>query len=194
MVISQNAVSRPERYQDARLEVEFTSVSASLDSRGIVLTRKEYELLAFLVQHAGETIPPRHSPGESLALQRKTPRANTGRSYSPRSEEVSAPTTADTSKRSSESVTVFNPFCKRPSPPDHSDRALQLESLLNMTSNLVCESCDCLCCRRKALVSILSATPPLSWRRGILRPDDGDAVCPPLGDKKQIPTSESSLH
>ena len=57
MVISQNAVSRPERYQDARLEVEFTSVSASLDSRGIVLTRKEYQLLAFLVQHAGETVP-----------------------------------------------------------------------------------------------------------------------------------------
>ena len=57
MVISQNAVSRPERYQDARLEVDFTSVSTSLDSRGIVLTRKEYELLAFLVQHAGETVP-----------------------------------------------------------------------------------------------------------------------------------------
>ena len=57
MVISQNAASRPERYQDARLEVDFTSVSASLDSRGIVLTQKEYELLAFLVQHAGETVP-----------------------------------------------------------------------------------------------------------------------------------------
>jgi DNA-binding response OmpR family regulator len=57
VVISQDAVSRPKRYQDALLEVDFTSVSASLDSRPIVLTRKEHELLAFLVQNAGETIP-----------------------------------------------------------------------------------------------------------------------------------------
>ncbi len=49
--------SKPERYQDPHLEVDFARASASLDARRMVLTRKEYELLSLLVQNAGEIIP-----------------------------------------------------------------------------------------------------------------------------------------
>jgi two-component system alkaline phosphatase synthesis response regulator PhoP len=57
MAFNQNAVSRPERYQDPHLEVDFTSASAWLDSHPIILTRKEYALLSLLVQNAGEVVP-----------------------------------------------------------------------------------------------------------------------------------------
>ena len=57
MPLNSGEVSRSERYQDPHLEVDFTHTSASLDSRHIVLTRKEYELLSLLVQNAGEIIP-----------------------------------------------------------------------------------------------------------------------------------------
>ena len=57
MAFDQNVVSRPERYQDPHLEVDFTTASARLDSHPIVLTRKEYALLSLLVQNAGEIIP-----------------------------------------------------------------------------------------------------------------------------------------
>src|SRR5690242_8078695 len=51
------AVTGPERYQDAHLDVDFARATAAVDSRRIVLTKKEYELLALLVQNAGEIIP-----------------------------------------------------------------------------------------------------------------------------------------
>jgi len=54
MLFTQSAV---ERYQDPHLEVDFARASAALDSRRMVLTRKEYELLSLLVQNAGEIIP-----------------------------------------------------------------------------------------------------------------------------------------
>jgi len=54
---AQNAVSRPERYQDPHLEVDFKTSSAWLDSHPIILTRKEYALLSLLVQNAGEIVP-----------------------------------------------------------------------------------------------------------------------------------------
>ena len=57
MVSTQSVVSRPERYQDPHLEVDFARASASLDSHRMVLTRKEFELLSLLVQNAGEIIP-----------------------------------------------------------------------------------------------------------------------------------------
>ena len=57
MTFNQNAVSRPERYQDPHLELDFTSASAWLDSDPIILTRKEYALLSLLVQNAGEIVP-----------------------------------------------------------------------------------------------------------------------------------------
>ena len=44
-------------YRDAHLEVQFEGRNARLDSEPIVLTRKEYELLALLVENAGEIIP-----------------------------------------------------------------------------------------------------------------------------------------
>jgi DNA-binding response OmpR family regulator len=57
LTITQNTVSRPGRYEDSHLEVDFGRASASLDSRRMVLTRKEFELLSLLVQNAGEIIP-----------------------------------------------------------------------------------------------------------------------------------------
>jgi len=57
LTITQNTVSRPGRYEDSHLEVDFARASASLDSHRMVLTRKEFELLSLLVQNAGEIIP-----------------------------------------------------------------------------------------------------------------------------------------
>ncbi len=48
-------VSMP--YRDEHLTMDFSQQSAVLDAERMVLTRKEYDLLALLVQHAGEIIP-----------------------------------------------------------------------------------------------------------------------------------------
>jgi DNA-binding response OmpR family regulator len=44
-------------YGDEHLSVDFDQQVCSLDGQRMVLTRKEYDLLALLVQHAGEIIP-----------------------------------------------------------------------------------------------------------------------------------------
>ena len=44
-------------YRDEHLVMDFAQQSAILDSERLILTRKEYDLLALLVQHAGEIIP-----------------------------------------------------------------------------------------------------------------------------------------
>src|SRR5215470_11650188 len=44
-------------YRDEHLCLDFDQQTAVLDSQRMVLTRKEYDLLALLVQHAGEIIP-----------------------------------------------------------------------------------------------------------------------------------------
>ena len=44
-------------YRDEHLAMDFTQQAVMLDSERVVLTRKEYDLLALLVQHAGEIIP-----------------------------------------------------------------------------------------------------------------------------------------
>jgi len=44
-------------YNDEHLVIDFAQQTATLDSQRMVLTRKEYDLLALLVQHAGEIIP-----------------------------------------------------------------------------------------------------------------------------------------
>ncbi|MEO7651227.1 MAG: winged helix-turn-helix domain-containing protein [Bryobacteraceae bacterium] len=57
MVVTPSNTVKPERYQDSHLEVDFARALAALDSKRIILTRKEYELLSLLVQNAGEIIP-----------------------------------------------------------------------------------------------------------------------------------------
>jgi DNA-binding response OmpR family regulator len=57
MVVSPTAVSRPERYRDLHLDMDFAKAFAALDSCPMVLTRKEYALLSLLIQNAGEIIP-----------------------------------------------------------------------------------------------------------------------------------------
>ena len=44
-------------YQDAHLEINLAEKFAVLDSQRLRLTRKEYELLALLVENAGEAVP-----------------------------------------------------------------------------------------------------------------------------------------
>jgi DNA-binding response OmpR family regulator len=44
-------------YRDEHLSIDFENQLAALDAEGMTLTRKEYDLLALLVQHAGEIIP-----------------------------------------------------------------------------------------------------------------------------------------
>ena len=44
-------------YRDEHLVMDFAVQSVALDTERMVLTRKEYDLLALLVQHAGEIIP-----------------------------------------------------------------------------------------------------------------------------------------
>lgn len=48
-------------YQDAHLRIDFQRQSVAVDGRPLTLTRKEYELLAFLAGHPGEIVP-----GEAL--------------------------------------------------------------------------------------------------------------------------------
>jgi len=50
-------LNRVPAYRDEHLSLEFDQQMAQLDSDRMVLTRKEYELLSLLVQHAGEIIP-----------------------------------------------------------------------------------------------------------------------------------------
>jgi DNA-binding response OmpR family regulator len=44
-------------YRDEHLKVDFEQQTALLDDGRMALTRKEYALLALLVEHAGEIIP-----------------------------------------------------------------------------------------------------------------------------------------
>ena len=44
-------------YRDEHLAMDFAQQAVVLDSERMILTRKEYDLLALLVQHAGEIIP-----------------------------------------------------------------------------------------------------------------------------------------
>ncbi|MEX2262262.1 MAG: winged helix-turn-helix domain-containing protein [Bryobacteraceae bacterium] len=46
----------PARYRDGHLELDFEGETVLLDSRPLVLTRKELRLLAVLVENAGEVV------------------------------------------------------------------------------------------------------------------------------------------
>lgn len=47
----------PELYRDEHFMVDFQNQAAFLDNRAMVLTRKEYELMAVLAANAGEIVP-----------------------------------------------------------------------------------------------------------------------------------------
>ena len=46
------------QYRDAHLRIDFEQRRAALDSKPLVLTDKEFDLLAFLVRNAGTVISP----------------------------------------------------------------------------------------------------------------------------------------
>ena len=56
MASVQMAGNEAEQYQDLHLTLDFPRKIVSLDLERIRLTRKEYDLLALLVQHAGDII------------------------------------------------------------------------------------------------------------------------------------------
>src|SRR5262245_37599785 len=56
MPLLQTIGNQPEHYQDAHLFLDFQRKTVSLDLERLRLTRKEYELLAMLVQNAGEIV------------------------------------------------------------------------------------------------------------------------------------------
>ena len=51
------SINQAQPYRDEHLSLDFAQQTVILDSQRMVLTRKEYDLLALLVQHAGEIIP-----------------------------------------------------------------------------------------------------------------------------------------
>jgi DNA-binding response OmpR family regulator len=53
----QDTLNLPQLYRDEHLFVDFHQQAAVLDSQRMTLTRKEYDLLALLVRHAGEIVP-----------------------------------------------------------------------------------------------------------------------------------------
>jgi len=53
----QDQNNQEQCYHDEHLSVDYRHQQAVLDSRPLTLTRKEYDLLALLVQHAGEIVP-----------------------------------------------------------------------------------------------------------------------------------------
>jgi len=57
MEFAHTVVNSSPSYRDAHLEVDFDHKKVVLDAGNLVLTRKEFELLAMLVQHAGDIIP-----------------------------------------------------------------------------------------------------------------------------------------
>ena len=60
----QSGVSQPQAYGDEHLSVDFQHQTVVLDKQRMTLTRKEYDLLALMVQHAGQIVP-----REALLLQ-----------------------------------------------------------------------------------------------------------------------------
>jgi two-component system KDP operon response regulator KdpE len=44
-------------YADSRLKIDFASRAVTLDGEPLALTRKEYDLFAFLARHSGELVP-----------------------------------------------------------------------------------------------------------------------------------------
>jgi len=44
-------------YQDAHLRIDFQRRTVTLDAKPLTMTRKEYDLLSFLVHHAGQLVP-----------------------------------------------------------------------------------------------------------------------------------------
>jgi DNA-binding response OmpR family regulator len=52
----QITMTHEQRYHDQHLDLDFGRKTALLDTKPLVLTRKEYDLLAWLIQHAGELV------------------------------------------------------------------------------------------------------------------------------------------
>jgi len=52
----QIVATHEQRYHDQHLDMDFEHKTASLDTRPLGLTRKEYDLLALLIQNAGEVV------------------------------------------------------------------------------------------------------------------------------------------
>ena len=57
MDLLQQPTNRDDHYEDWHLDLDFQARSARIDLQQIRLTRKEYQVLEFLVKNAGEVVP-----------------------------------------------------------------------------------------------------------------------------------------
>lgn len=57
MDFAEPMTKRIDRYQDPHLSVDLKSQIVQLDGLLVELTQKEFELLSFLIEHAGELVP-----------------------------------------------------------------------------------------------------------------------------------------
>lgn len=57
MPVKEDSVGRTVGYQDPHLTVNLQRQKVNLNGAPLALTRKEYELLALLCEHAGEIVP-----------------------------------------------------------------------------------------------------------------------------------------
>ena len=57
MALLQDQSNGGSVYQDEHLSLDFRQQVVVLDNRALTLTRKEYDLLSLLVQHAAEIVP-----------------------------------------------------------------------------------------------------------------------------------------
>jgi len=83
----QITMTHEQRYHDQHLDLDFGRKTALLDTKPLVLTRKEYDLLAWLIQHAGELVT-----RETLLLRvwgyNNQIRTRTGRAHPPAAKET----------------------------------------------------------------------------------------------------------
>jgi hypothetical protein len=72
-----------QRYQDAHLDLDFEHKIARLDTKPLGLTRKEYDLLALLIQNAGEVV----AAAARLGLHEPDPHPHARRAHPPAAQE-----------------------------------------------------------------------------------------------------------
>ena len=56
LVTELTTLNNADRYQDCHLLIDFQTKAVILDGQTLILTRKEFDLLAFLVRRAGELL------------------------------------------------------------------------------------------------------------------------------------------
>ena len=84
----QITATHEHRYHDQHLDLDFEHKTALQDTKPLRLTRKEYAILALLIQNAGEVVHPRNAAVARVGLQQPDPYADAGRAHPPAAQEA----------------------------------------------------------------------------------------------------------